>query len=94
MKISLEDKVKQDINLSKLYEQSMLNIYSHIAGSIYDFSCHKFASNVIEKCLIHGSPQQIASIMLEVLPQDSNTEDLENDVLVKLMNDKFGNYVI
>jgi hypothetical protein len=56
MKISLEDKVKQDINLSKLYEQSMLNIYSHIAGSIYDYSCHKFASNVIEKCLIHGSP--------------------------------------
>ena len=66
----------------------------NITGSIYELSVHKFASNVIEKCLIHGTPQQIASIILEVLPKEQNSNDLENDVLVKLMNDKFGNYVI
>jgi len=33
-------------------------------------------------------------MILEVLPKEANSEDFENDVMVKLINDKFGNYVI
>jgi hypothetical protein len=50
------------------------------------FSCHKFASNVVEKCLLKGTADQVQTIMSEVL-------QIEETVL-NLINDKFGNYVI
>ena len=70
----------------KLFMQSRISIYNQIEGKIYNYSCHKFASNVVEKCLLEGNQEQVSTIMSEVL----KTEDTVN----LLINDKFGNYVI
>jgi hypothetical protein len=45
-------------------------------------------SNVIEKCVKHGSPIQIINIINEVYLGD------DNDKLLTLVNDKFGNYCV
>jgi pumilio RNA-binding family len=44
------DKVDQSIQ--SLYEDARLTIYAHLHGQIVTLSCHKFASNVIEKVLL------------------------------------------
>lgn len=64
-----------------------------VNGKVFEYSCHKFASNVIEKCLIQGSKEQVSAIVLEVLGEEDEA-DLGNSVLVRLINDKFGNYVV
>ena len=79
--------------MKSLYEQGRKSIYQAINGKVFEYSCHKFASNVIEKCLIQGSKEQVSEIVLEVLGEE-NEADLENSVLVRLINDKFGNYVV
>ena len=65
-------------------------IYHSIKGKVYDYSIHKFASNVIEKCLELGTKEQIAVIVSEIIEQDN----INNDILLSLVRDKFGNYVV
>jgi len=63
-------------------------IFQFLSGKIYDFSVHKFASNVVEKCLCVGTENQRKAITEEVL----NKED--NDSLLAMVKDKYGNYVV
>jgi pumilio RNA-binding family len=63
-------------------------IYEFLRGKIYDFSIHKFASNVVEKCLSLGNNSQRKEIVDEIL----NRED--NDSLLAMVRDKYGNYVV
>ena len=65
-------------------------IYDCIKGKIYEYSIHKFASNVIETCLALGTKDQIALIVTEIIEQDNKN----SDVLLSLVRDKFGNYVV
>jgi mRNA-binding protein PUF3 len=50
------------------------------------FSKHKFASNVVEKCLAYGTPQQRREMMEELVSKP--------DSLCQLVKDSYGNYVI
>lgn len=56
---------------------------------IITMSQQKFASNVIEKCLVHGSYEERQMIINEVLSADGKAEALK--VLVK---DQYANYVV
>jgi len=63
-------------------------IYRFIAGKVYDFSIHKFASNVVEKCLTLGNSKQRKEIVDEILARE------DNDSLLAMVRDKYGNYVV
>ena len=65
-------------------------IYQSLKGHIYDYSFHKFASNVIEKALSYGDEKQKNEIIKEIML----LEEKKNDVIISLVQDKFGNYVI
>ena len=66
-------------------------IYDKIKGKVLDFSFHKCASNVIEKCLDRGSVNQVENIIQEVLQLD---DFQDGKVIVNLATSKFGNYVL
>ena len=53
-------------------------------------SIHKFASNVIERCLHYGNKEQRDGIIDEVITIDDNV----HNSLLGLVKDKFGNYVV
>lgn len=50
-----------------------------------DYTCHKFASNVIEKCILNASFDQLELIVTEIK---------EDEKLEKMVGDKFGNFVV
>ena len=53
-------------------------------------SIHKFASNVIERCLHFGTDSEKNQLIDEILEKD---EKMHNS-LIALVKDKFGNYVV
>ena len=53
-------------------------------------SIHKFASNVIERCLHFGTKEQKDDLINEIVSKDDNV----HDSLITLVKDKFGNYVV
>lgn len=71
-----------------------------VLGSVVQFSKHKFASNVIEKCIKFGDLNQRKRILHEVMlgnedidgGDDSPIDD--NSPLALMVKDQFGNYVI
>ena len=65
-------------------------IYQALKGRIYEMSIHKFASNVIEKCILNGTDEQKAEMINELLNKGDNV----HDSLISLVKDKFGNYVV
>ena len=72
-------------------ENDNLNeIYQALNGKIYNYSLHKFASNVIEKALNKGSEKQRRDIINEIIFLDEK----EKDIIISMVKDKFGNYVI
>ena len=64
-------------------------IYEKLKGNIYDFSLHKYASNVIERALNYGNDKQRKNIIDEIIKQD----DAMQDCILSMVKDKFGNYV-
>lgn len=64
-------------------------IIRQLAGQIVAMSRHKFASNVVEKCLVYSSPEQRQLLINEMLGE---TE--ENEPLQAMMKDQFANYVV
>ena len=67
-------------------------IYQALNGHIYEYSLHKFASNVIEKALNFGDEKQKKQIIDEIILLDE--KEIQNDIIITLVQDKFGNYVI
>lgn len=63
-----------------------------VTANTYKHSKHKFASNVVEKCLKYGTDAQRRDIMLELVKQNSMNDP--NNNLLTLVKDGFGNYVI
>lgn len=61
-----------------------------VMNDFLTLSKHKFASNVVEKCIEHGSAAQRAAVREQLTTSGSdNTLPLQ-----QLMRDQYGNYVI
>ncbi|EAY02893.1 Pumilio-family RNA binding repeat containing protein [Trichomonas vaginalis G3] len=60
-------------------------------GHFYEFSMHKFASNVIEKCIRKANPQQQNMIFTEIIGPEGN---YNRPRIKEMVSDQFGNYVI
>ncbi|XP_059307555.1 pumilio homolog 4-like [Lycium ferocissimum] len=71
----------------KPHERS--DIICKLTGQIVKMSQHKYASNVVEKCLIFATPEQRQILVNEML---GSTQ--ENEPLQAMMKDPFGNYVV
>ncbi|CAN1139532.1 Pumilio homolog 5 [Linum perenne] len=71
----------------KSYERSQ--IISKLNGKVIQMSQHKYASNVVEKCLEYGDVAERDLLIEEIIrrPED-------NDGLLTMMKDQFANYVI
>ena len=65
-------------------------IYDALKGNIYDFSIHKYASNVVERALHYGNEIQRKKIINEIIEQD----DRKKECILSMVKDKFGNYVV
>ncbi|KAK0595920.1 hypothetical protein LWI29_011077 [Acer saccharum] len=64
-------------------------IISKLTGKIVQMSQHKYASNVVEKCLEYCNTAERELLIEEIIGQ---TE--ENDNLLSMMKDQFANYVV
>ncbi|OHT02702.1 Pumilio-family RNA binding repeat containing protein [Tritrichomonas foetus] len=60
-------------------------------GNFYYFSIHKFASNVIEKCIRRANAEQRERIFKEIIGDDGRFEEKR---ILKMVTDQFGNYVM
>ena len=60
-------------------------------GHFYKFSVHKFASNVIEKCIRGATPDQRKQIFEEIIGEPGA---YQTDRILQMIQDQFGNYVI
>ena len=58
----------------KPHERSQ--IISKLAGQIVQMSQHKFASNVIEKCLEHGDSVEREILIEEIVGQTEGNDNL------------------
>ncbi|KAK4169247.1 putative pumilio protein [Cladorrhinum sp. PSN259] len=61
---------------------------SIVMAQLPTFSKHKFASNVVEKCVVHATVQQKREIRDRLMGFD------DDGLLVSLIKDQFGNYVL
>ncbi|XP_073290419.1 pumilio homolog 6, chloroplastic-like [Primulina huaijiensis] len=64
-------------------------IIEKLSGSIVQLSQHKFASNVIEKCLEYGD-----SVSRDLLIKEIVGHGDKNDNILVMMKDQYANYVI
>lgn len=56
--------------------QERSKIISKLSGYIVQLSQHKFASNVIEKCLEYGSPSEREVIVEEIVGHTEGNDNL------------------
>jgi predicted metallopeptidase len=68
----------------------LLPIYESLKGNVYKYSFHKFASNVVERCLTFGNDKQKKDIINEIIELDENNPDY----IINMVKDRFANYVI
>ncbi|KAJ3097087.1 mRNA binding protein puf3, partial [Physocladia obscura] len=68
-------------------------ITSKVRGQVLQMSKHKFASNVVEKCVAYGSKQDRQMLIEEVIAVRSDGFT-ESSALVAMMKDQFANYVV
>ena len=66
-------------------------LINEFKGGFYNFSIHKFASNVIEKCIRRANPEQREEIFEEIIGDDGKFEEQR---ILKMVTDQFGNYVM
>jgi mRNA-binding protein PUF3 len=65
-------------------------VISIVTKELFIFSKHKFASNVVEKCIEQGTPEELRRIREGLSkPGDDLSSPLPN-----LIKNQFGNYVI
>ncbi|KAF9094198.1 mRNA binding protein puf3 [Mortierella sp. AD031] len=65
-------------------------VVSKVMGQVLQLSKHKFASNVVEKCVAYGSPSDRQKLIEEVITTKSDG----TSPLVLMMKDQFANYVV
>jgi hypothetical protein len=69
------------------------HVFSIVIQDLESYSKHKFASNVVEKCIEHSDDQWRRDLMSALISQDHRRGDGDS-VLSGLVKDNFGNYVI
>ena len=76
--------------------RSKQEIISLVYDKILEFSCHKYASNVVEQILILGDAEQQKKMFDTILPNDeaSATNLSESELIYLMMRDQYANYVI
>ncbi|OAG31327.1 pumilio RNA-binding family [Nematocida displodere] len=65
-------------------------IIADLADKVAEHSTHKFASNVMEKCVVCGTPENRKYMLGQLLKAKAET----GGTLVSISCDKFGNYVV
>ncbi|KAJ3398523.1 mRNA binding protein puf3 [Chytridiales sp. JEL 0842] len=65
-------------------------ICNKVKGQVLQMSKHKFASNVVEKCVAYGSKKDRYNLIEEVITTKSDG----TCALVTMMKDQFANYVV
>ncbi|KAG4302093.1 hypothetical protein PCANB_001625 [Pneumocystis canis] len=65
-------------------------IISVVKGNIFQFSKHKFASNVVEKCITYGTDEEKKLLINEIM---KNNED-GSSFLLPMIKNQYANYVI
>ncbi|KAI9193305.1 ARM repeat-containing protein [Polychytrium aggregatum] len=65
-------------------------IVNKVRGQVLMMSKHKFASNVVEKCVAHGSKKDRQLLIEEVV----QTKPDGSSPLVAMMKDQYANYVV
>ena len=68
----------------------LLPIFESLKGNVYKYSFHKFASNVVERCLTFGNDKQRKDIINEIIELDENNPEY----IINMVKDRFANYVI
>ncbi|KAH9386259.1 pumilio RNA-binding family [Nematocida major] len=77
--------------LEKGTQDHKVKIITELSGNIAEYSIHKFASNVMEKCVICGTPDDRRHMLKQLRSAVGASGE---DMLVQISMDKFGNYVI
>jgi hypothetical protein len=75
----------QDIN-----KDDLLPIFYSLKGNIYQYSFHKYASNVVERCITFGNDYQKKEIINEIVELVNRDEE----IIINMVRDKFANYVV
>lgn len=67
-----------------------------LIGDVRILSIHKYASNVVEKCIEHWEPEDKQLIIQELLGEKIGVSDQKSEhlSLYKMMDNKYGNYVV
>ncbi|GAO48669.1 hypothetical protein G7K_2839-t1 [Saitoella complicata NRRL Y-17804] len=65
-------------------------IIEAVKGKVLPYSKHKFASNVVEKCIIHGTTEEKHTVLEEMVEVK---EDGANPLLL-MIKDQYANYVV
>ncbi|KAH0790061.1 Pumilio-family RNA binding repeat containing protein [Histomonas meleagridis] len=71
--------------------EHVTSLINSFKGHFYEFSIHKFASNVIEKCIRAATRNGQHAIFEEIIGDEQHFNE---DRILRLINDQFGNYVI
>ncbi|SCU85827.1 LADA_0D10000g1_1 [Lachancea dasiensis] len=71
-------------------------IVDNVCANVVEYSKHKFASNVVEKTMIFGSPAQKKQFLEKILPKSfEHAVHLEDNApLILMMRDQYANYVV
>lgn len=77
--------------LNSKEKEYVTELIQKFSGRFYEFSVHKFASNVIEKCIRGASEEERMMIFEEVIGPENS---FEKKRILKMIEDQFGNYVI
>jgi mRNA-binding protein PUF3 len=56
--------------IEKVGSEKCQKIYNLLNGKIFEYSVHKFASNVVEKCLTFGNDRQRKKIIDEIITRE------------------------
>jgi pumilio RNA-binding family len=75
-------------------EKDKSSILHSLLGEARSLSVHKFSSNVIEKCIQFCAPEDKALIVQELLGEVGKSDSAEIDSIYKMMDNKYGNYVV
>jgi mRNA-binding protein PUF3 len=71
------------------FPEDRARVIGLVTQNLLVFSKHKFASNVVERCLVFGTAEQRRGIMLELIKKTER-----ESTLIQLIKDGYGNYVI
>jgi len=77
--------------LASQKREYVANLLYIFRGRFYSFSIHKFASNVIEKCISSATQSEREAIFAEIIGYDG---DYNKSRILSMAEDQFGNYVI